>query len=46
MKIESIGWQGVLGPSVSDRDSLVKLSELLLAFIIFNPTKASNNFTI
>ena len=36
MKIESIGWQGVLGPSVSDRDPLAKLCELMLAFVIAN----------
>ena len=34
MKIESIGWQGVLGPSVSDRDPLAKLSKLVLALIM------------
>ena len=36
MKIESIGWQGVLGPSVSDHDPLAKLSKLVLAFIMNN----------
>jgi hypothetical protein len=34
MKIESLGWQAVLGPSVSAHDPLVKLSKLVLALII------------
>ena len=29
-----LGWQAVLGPSVSNRDPLVKLLKTVLAFII------------